>query len=212
MGGRTIALLPAGGKGAARKAPRLAHQNQPMSAIQKQCGTCSLCCKTMVIAELKKPKDSWCPNFVRGHGCAIYAERPKSCRDFTCYWLLDPAMGPEWKPDKCKMVLDARTDWLVVHVDPAVSRPWEQEPYFSYLTEMAARNIARGASVLVMERGHTIIILPDRGVDLGVVAPEDRTLAIYRKPDEGRLLHESATVSGDDVLPGFICRVSDLLP
>ena len=34
--------------------------------------------------------------------------------------------------------------------------------------------IARGASVLVMERGRTIIILPDRGVDLGVVAPEDR--------------------------------------
>jgi hypothetical protein len=72
------------------------------------------------------------------------------------------------------MVLDARQDWLVVHVDPAASRPWEQEPYFSYLTEMAARNIARGASVLVMERGRTIIILPDRGVDLGVVAPEDR--------------------------------------
>jgi hypothetical protein len=39
---------------------------------------------------------------------------------------------------------------------------------------MAARNIVRGASVLVMERGRTIIILPDRGVDLGVVAPEDR--------------------------------------
>lgn len=145
-----------------------------MSAAGKRCGACSLCCKTMVIAELKKPKDSWCPNFVRGRGCAIYPDRPKSCRDFTCYWLLDPAMGPEWKPDKCKMVLDARTDWLVVHVDPAVSRPWEQEPYFSHLTEMAARNIARGASVLVMERGRTIIILPDRGADLGVVAPEDR--------------------------------------
>jgi len=83
-------------------------------------------------------------------------------------------MGPEWKPDKCKMVLDARQDWLVVHVDPAANRPWEQEPYFSYLTEVAGRNIARGASVLVMERGRTIIILPDRGVDLGVVAPEDR--------------------------------------
>jgi Uma2 family endonuclease len=52
-----------------------------------------------------------------------------------------------------------------------------------------------------------------RGVRLvWVIAPEDRTLTIYRTPDEGRLLHESAIVTGEDVLPGFECRVSDLLP
>jgi Uma2 family endonuclease len=52
-----------------------------------------------------------------------------------------------------------------------------------------------------------------RGVRLvWVVAPEDRTLTIYRTPDEGRVLHETATVTGEDVLPGFTCRVSDLLP
>lgn len=45
-----------------------------------------------------------------------------------------------------------------------------------------------------------------------VLAPEDRTLTIYRTPDEGRVLHETATVTGEDVLPGFTCRVSDLLP
>jgi Uma2 family endonuclease len=45
-----------------------------------------------------------------------------------------------------------------------------------------------------------------------VIAPEDRTLTIYRTPDEGRVLHETATVTGEDVLPGFECRVSDFLP
>jgi len=45
-----------------------------------------------------------------------------------------------------------------------------------------------------------------------VIAPEDRTLTIYRTHDEGRVLHEAATVTGEDVLPGFTCRVSDLLP
>lgn len=45
-----------------------------------------------------------------------------------------------------------------------------------------------------------------------VISPEDRTLTVYRTLDEGRLLHESATVTGEDVLPGFSCRVSDLLP
>jgi Uma2 family endonuclease len=45
-----------------------------------------------------------------------------------------------------------------------------------------------------------------------VIAPEDCTLTIYRTPDEGRVLHDTATVTGEDVLPGFECRVSDLLP
>lgn len=45
-----------------------------------------------------------------------------------------------------------------------------------------------------------------------VIAPEDRTLTIYRMPDEGRVLHETVTATGEDVLPGFTCRVSDLLP
>lgn len=45
-----------------------------------------------------------------------------------------------------------------------------------------------------------------------VVSPEDRTVTVYRTRDEGRLLHESAMLSGEDVLAGFSCRVSDLLP
>ena len=45
-----------------------------------------------------------------------------------------------------------------------------------------------------------------------VIAPEDRTLTIYRTSDEGRVLHDTATATGEYVLPGFTCRVSDLLP
>lgn len=51
----------------------------------------------------------------------------------------------------------------------------------------------------------------EKGVKMvWVVAPEDRTLTIYRVPDEGRLLHDSATVTGEDILPGFTCKVSEL--
>lgn len=51
-----------------------------------------------------------------------------------------------------------------------------------------------------------------RGVRMAwVIAPEDRTLTVYRTPDEGRLLHETATVTGDDVLPGFECRVGEMM-
>jgi hypothetical protein len=47
-------------------------------------------------------------------------------------------------------------------------------------------------------------------VPSGSLDPEDRTVTVYRSLDEARLLHESATLSGEDVLPGFSCRVAEL--
>jgi Uma2 family endonuclease len=42
-----------------------------------------------------------------------------------------------------------------------------------------------------------------------VVDPEDRTVTVYRSLNEGRVLHESATLQGEDMLPGFACPVAD---
>jgi Uma2 family endonuclease len=51
----------------------------------------------------------------------------------------------------------------------------------------------------------------NRGVRLvWVVDPENHSVTVYRSPDEGRLLHETATLSGEDVLPGFSSRVAEL--
>jgi Uma2 family endonuclease len=44
-----------------------------------------------------------------------------------------------------------------------------------------------------------------------VVNLKRRTVTIYRSLDEGHIFHDSATVSGEDVLPGFSYRVADLL-
>jgi Uma2 family endonuclease len=42
-----------------------------------------------------------------------------------------------------------------------------------------------------------------------VVDPDDRNVAVYRQAGEGRILWEDATISGEDVLPGFECKVAD---
>jgi hypothetical protein len=145
-----------------------------VSASGKQCGDCSLCCKALAIPELGKPKDSWCPKFARGRGCSIYQDRPLSCRTFACHWLLDPRLGPEWKPNKSKMILVAEDDLkLVIYVDAAANQPWRQEPYFSQLTAMADQGLARGAMVLIAQHGRTRLLLPDREVDLGALSPDD---------------------------------------
>jgi Uma2 family endonuclease len=50
----------------------------------------------------------------------------------------------------------------------------------------------------------------NRGVRMiWVVDPEVRSVTIYRQPSEGRLLWEDATLTGEDVLPGFQCRVAE---
>ena len=81
-------------------------------------------------------------------------------------------MGPEWKPSVCKMVIDSRPSLFVAHVDPAVSRPWCAEPYISALKRLSAQGLTKGVIVMVIERRRTIVILPDREVDLGVIGPD----------------------------------------
>ena len=42
-----------------------------------------------------------------------------------------------------------------------------------------------------------------------VVDPEERTVTVYRKAGDGRVLWEDATLTGEDVLPGFSVPVAE---
>jgi Uma2 family endonuclease len=43
-----------------------------------------------------------------------------------------------------------------------------------------------------------------------IADPADRTVIVYRQPGDGRVLWDDATLTGEDVLPGFTCKVSAL--
>lgn len=43
-----------------------------------------------------------------------------------------------------------------------------------------------------------------------VVDPEDRSVAVYREGQKPKVLNENETLSGEDVLSGFTCRIADL--
>ena len=142
--------------------------------LDRSCGDCSLCCKVMAVSEIDKPKGVWCGHFVRGTGCGVYSNRPEACRTFICQWLVNGQMGPEWKPNTCKMVVVGEgAKKLVVHVDAGSPGPW-REPYLGWLREVAARGLKQGGMVLVIEKGQTIVVLPDRGVALGTVGPDEK--------------------------------------
>src|SRR5215831_13686041 len=75
------------------------------AALGRKCGTCSLCCYVLKVDALEKAADIWCKHCRPGcGGCSIYAERPSVCRGFACQWLVSPAFGDEWFPQRAKMV------------------------------------------------------------------------------------------------------------
>ena len=47
---------------------------------------------------------------------------------------------------------------------------------------------------------------------LWVVDPQDRSVTVYRPQQPMVILGENDTLTGEDVLPGFTCRVTDFFP
>jgi hypothetical protein len=157
----------------------------PAVPAARQCGTCTLCCKLLTIEELGKPAGQWCPHCIQGRGCAIYADRPNECRGFQCGYLMWPALGEHWLPARSKLVVAFKPDGneIVIHVDPGMPNAWRAEPYYSEIRNMAAHGVY---TIFVQIGRRVIAIFPDREVDLGVVA-EDERIAIQPEPGTGRL-------------------------
>jgi hypothetical protein len=136
-----------------------------------------------MIRELGKPAGRWCVHRVRGSGgCGIHPDRPRSCRDFFCSWLVDPNLGPEWKPEVSRFVLsaDATQRAIMVTVDPERPLAWKREPYYAMLKRFSEVLFRIDQKVLVCLGGHITVILPDRDVPIGMVDPGDE-IALWRE-------------------------------
>jgi hypothetical protein len=138
-----------------------------------------MCCKTPSIEELEKPSGVWCRHAVTGKGCGIYEDRPGVCRNFYCHWMLNPNLGPEWKPDRAKFVLygDALSGsrpMIHIAVDPSFPNAWTKPPYFAAIKKWVADSVKQDRLLLVMVQisGRFIGILPDRIVELGKLDPK----------------------------------------
>jgi hypothetical protein len=147
----------------------------------RRCGTCTMCCKVMGVAEIAKPLDQWCPHCARGKGCKIYDTRPGECRAFLCGWLTWAELGPEWKPEHSKVVVyrdqkDGR--FLVVNVDPGFPLAWRSPAVYNRLKQWAIAWRATPSQemkllVTVRIARRVVVILPDRDVDVGIIADDE---------------------------------------
>lgn len=71
-----------------------------MEKPKSGCGSCTACCIVLGVKELNKDNYVRCQHLCHS-GCSIYENRPKSCRDFECLWLMGLfGDSEELRPDK----------------------------------------------------------------------------------------------------------------
>ena len=153
----------------------------------RSCGACTLCCKVYDVPAVESVSGQWCRHAVTGRGCGIHETRPSHCRAFFCLWMTEGWLGPEWKPDKAKMVLSIEpgSRHLAVQVDPGQPGIWRREPYYGQLKRWAVSSLPQKRHVLVHVNRNTTVVLPDRDVPLGEFAPGDRLFAWERMGPNG---------------------------
>ena len=140
----------------------------------RRCGSCTLCCKVMGVAGIAKPQGVPCQHCTMS-GCSIYETRPDDCRQFHCRFLTDPRLKEVWRPSRSKIVLSQSLSGnrIAAHVDPNRPAAWRREPYYSAFKEWSRQAVPSNGQVFVCIGKRTIVILPDRDVDLGMVEPDE---------------------------------------
>ena len=140
----------------------------------RRCGECSLCCKLLRIEAFNKPVGTWCAHCAPGRGgCTIYETRPTECREFFCAWLTSPALGPEWRPNKCKMFVRHEGNLVAIHVDPSDPAAWRREPFFQQIKTFATRAVDTNQQVAIYIKNRVIVVFPNKEVDVGTMNPGD---------------------------------------
>lgn len=130
----------------------------------RACGSCSLCCKVMVISEdegvpgrasINKPDGMWCRFCKPGSEkpCTIYADRPRLCSGFTCGWLTYQELPSYWKPDSCKMIIDIsgrENDPIKIWCDIDAEDRWRTEPFIGDLFWLAQEYLVQKRRVMTV--------------------------------------------------------------
>jgi hypothetical protein len=176
---------------------RSAEENPILSG--RACGSCTLCCKLLIVKDLAKPLGEWCQHCDIGRGCRIYDERPAECRTFFCGYLTSPSTDEHWFPARCKMVILSEFDGkrVAIHVDPDRPSAWREQPYYDEIKEWARFAAPQKRQVVVCIRNRAIVILPDEDVDLGPIA-DDEQIFISETLEHGRLRLRAMKIRADD--------------
>ena len=154
----------------------------------RSCGSCTLCCKLFNVPEVPTTAGKWCRHCDPGKGCRIHDTRPETCRKFFCGWMVSPGLGPEWKPERSKLIVQLHalneTFWFNAYVDESYPSAWKRPEIYKKLKEIASGNAATGNQTKVVVRvqigRRQIVILPDQDIDVATVAADEELTVTAR--------------------------------
>jgi hypothetical protein len=108
-------------------------------------------------------------------------------------------LGDHWLPASSKLVVVAELEGrrIAIHVDPGVPNAWRQQPFYSEIKEWSLRAIENKSQVMVCIGKRSIVVFPDREVDLGVVANDERIIISESRTATGITL-EARKLKADD--------------
>jgi hypothetical protein len=151
----------------------------------KSCGGCTLCCKVLKITTLNKPHGTWCSHCQPGVGCRVYDDRPEECRTFLCGWLVNSQLGPQWKPDKSRLIVTNAADGngLAIRCDPGYPNAWRKEPYHSQILQWAKAAKTQDGPIVVAVGNRLTVIAPEGEFPLASSAKAIRFFANSRVAD-----------------------------
>ena len=86
--------------------PEAATRAFPLIA-DRPCGTCNVCCIALTIDEpaLQKVQGCRCRNAEPDNSCAIYDDRPQTCRSFECGWRRLKWVRATLRPDRSAVLV-----------------------------------------------------------------------------------------------------------
>lgn len=112
--------------------------------MARECDGCTVCCTLTRVPELDKPVGVTCP--FACNGCTIYKDRPQSCRNFNCAWVMGDM--PTWmKPNKSHVMIEKLPGISVVLALPEkdYEKTWKTDEIVAVLKE---EYVSKGISVV----------------------------------------------------------------
>jgi hypothetical protein len=103
--------------------------SQPLTAYPgKTCSGCTACCETVPVKEIDLAAFVRCKHLCSppqmATGCGVYQNRPRSCREWSCSWLISD-LPPGYRPDRIGVVVDPIPDMVRVNgKDVPASQLW----------------------------------------------------------------------------------------
>lgn len=152
----------------------------------RDCGGCNVCCVALTIDDpaLQKVQGYRCRNATLDNRCAIYADRPKTCRSFECGWRLLKWVKPGLRPDKSGVLIrfQAGPDGMGIIVTLLTNAALKAEG----LAETVAAAVAAGAPVYLHVPGPPGYTSAQARIDEALAIPvatrdKEGVLAILRQ-------------------------------